>query len=159
MIQAFPPTALELSLQFGKELESLEHKRILTRYFVSKSLSACLERLRCQASFTVRVVGQEEGLALNQTYRARAYATNVLTFSYASAPHVLADLVLCAPVILQEASDLNIPLKDHYRHLLIHGALHALGHDHEVHPKQAKIMEDLEIELLSRFKVPNPYAQ
>jgi ssRNA-specific RNase YbeY (16S rRNA maturation enzyme) len=37
--------------------------------------------------------------------------------------------------------------------------LHALGHDHEVHPKQAKIMEDLEIELLSRFKVPNPYAQ
>jgi len=155
---AITQPTLELSLQFGKDLESTQHPRILSRYFVTQSITACLERLKCQASFTVRVVGLSEGLALNQSYRARSYATNVLTFCYASEPRALADLVLCAPVILKEAEDLNIPLKDHYRHLLIHGALHALGHDHEVNQKQAKIMEGLEIELLAGFKVPNPYA-
>ena len=155
---AYTQPTLELSLQFGKDLESTEHQRILSRYFVAKSLTACLERLTCKASFTVRVVGESEGLALNQSYRQSAYATNVLTFSYASEPSALADLVLCAPVILRQAKDLNIPLKDHYRHLLIHGALHALGHDHEAGQKQAHIMESLEIELLAGFKVPNPYA-
>ena len=153
-----PEPVLELSLQFGKDLGSSEHKRILSRYFVTKSLSACLQHLNRQAAFTVRVVGHDEGLALNGAYRERAYATNVLTFCYESEPIAMADLVLCAPVILKESMALNLPLKDHYRHLLIHGALHALGHDHEVSKKEARIMEALEIELLTTFKVPNPYA-
>ncbi len=153
-----PEPVLELSLQFGKDLGATEHKRILSRYFVTKSLSACLEHLKRQAAFTVRVVGLKEGKALNRSYRERAYATNVLTFSYESDPIAMADLVLCAPVILKESKALNLPLKDHYRHLLIHGALHALGFDHEVSKKEARIMEALEIELLKAFKVPNPYA-
>jgi probable rRNA maturation factor len=153
-----PEPSLELSLQFGKDLASTEHKRILSRYFVTKSLNACLQHLKRQAAFTVRVVGLTEGLALNQSYRERAYATNVLTFSYESEPIALADLVLCAPVILKESKALNLPLQDHYRHLLIHGALHALGYDHETSKKEARIMEALEIELLKAFKVPNPYA-
>lgn len=149
---------VELSLQFGKDLESAEHKRILSRYFVYKSLEACLVHADRFGAFTVRVVGESEARALNESYRQRDYATNVLTFSYSTAPTVMADLVFCAPVILKESQALGISLKNHYRHLLVHGALHALGHDHELSVRQAKKMERLEIEILAQFKVPNPYA-
>jgi probable rRNA maturation factor len=147
-----------LSLQFGKDLESSEHQHLLSRYFVSKSLELCLAHCERFGSLTVRVVGASEGRALNLSYRQRDYATNVLTFSYAIEPTVMADLVFCAPVILKESQALQIPLKDHYRHLLIHGTLHALGYDHEVSKKEARRMESLETELLAKFKVPNPYA-
>ena len=153
-----PIPSFELSLQFGKGLESLEHKRILSRYFVKQSLERCLLHCNRFGALTVRVVGEEEGRALNFSYRKRDYATNVLTFSYESEPMVMADLVFCAPVILKESSALAIPLRDHYRHLLVHGALHALGFDHEVSQKEARKMEQLEIEILDTFKVPNPYA-
>jgi len=146
-----------LSLQFGKDLGSLEHRRILSRYFVSKSLEVCFTHCKRLGSLTVRVVGEEEGRALNSSYRQRDYATNVLTFSYAHEPLTEADLVFCAPVILKESKALEIPLKDHYRHLLVHGALHALGYDHEVSKKDAREMERLEIEILAKFEVPNPY--
>jgi len=150
---------LELSLQFGRDFESAEHKRILSRYFVTRSLAAALKHCQQQGAFTVRVVGEAEGRDLNGSYRQRDYATNVLTFAYASEPTALADLVFCAPVILKEAKALHIPLKDHYRHLLVHGALHALGYDHEVSKREAIKMERLEIEILEQFKVPNPYLR
>jgi len=106
----------------------------------------------------VRVVGLAEGRALNHGYRKKDHATNVLTFDYARSPVVMADLVLCAPVIAQEAKAQGKTLAAHYAHLLVHGTLHAQGWDHETSLKDAKAMEAHEVAILHKLGVPNPYA-
>jgi probable rRNA maturation factor len=108
------------------------------------------------AEFTVRLVDAEEGRALNRDYRGKDYATNVLTFDYSRAP-LMADLVLCAPVVEAEARAQGKTLEDHYAHLLVHGALHALGHDHE-HDAEAERMEALERRALAGLDIADPYA-
>jgi probable rRNA maturation factor len=105
----------------------------------------------------VRVVGAEEGQALNRQYRGKDYATNVLTFHYSQEPLVAADLVLCAPVVEREAKEQGKSLEAHYAHLLVHGTLHAQGYDHESGEREALEMEALEILLLGALGYPNPY--
>jgi probable rRNA maturation factor len=80
---------------------------------------------------SVRIVGAEEGQALNRQYRGKDYATNVLTFDYTREPVCRADLVLCGPVVEREAKDKGKTLEAHYAHLLVHGTLHAQGWDHD----------------------------
>ena len=109
------------------------------------------------AEITVRIVGEAEGRALNLQFRGKDYATNVLTFDYQRAPVVMADLVLCAPVVAREAKAMNKPLEDHYAHLLVHGTLHAQGYDHETHERDALEMEALEVLLVQALGYPNPY--
>jgi probable rRNA maturation factor len=106
---------------------------------------------------TVRIVDTEEGQALNSSYRKKNYATNVLTFDYAQAPMVMADLVLCAPVVAAEAKEQGKSLQEHYAHLLIHGALHAQGYDHESNERDALEMEALEVLLMGSLGFDNPY--
>ena len=110
------------------------------------------------AELTVRIVDADEGRSLNDQYRHKDYATNVLTFDYAQSPVVMADLVLCAPVVAQEAKAQGKTLKAHYTHLLVHGALHAQGWDHEQSTAEAEAMEAQEVLILSRLGLPNPYA-
>jgi probable rRNA maturation factor len=88
--------SLELSLQFAARV----HREHLPRHRVARWLRAALA---APAQITVRIVGADEGRALNRAYRGKDYATNVLTFDYERQPVVMADLVLCAPVIEQEA--------------------------------------------------------
>ena len=84
------------------------------------------------AQITVRIVGADEGRALNRAYRGKDYATNVLTFDYAREPVVQADLVLCAPVVRARGARRRASrCEAHYAHLLVHGTLHAQGYDHE----------------------------
>ena len=109
------------------------------------------------AEITVRVVDDEEGLALNRDYRGQDHATNVLTFPYASEPVLAADLVLCAPVVEREASAQGIALDAHYAHLVVHGTLHAQGFDHE-RRVDAKRMEACEREILAALGFADPYA-
>ena len=148
---------LRLSLQFGALASAAElarHRKALPRHFVTRCLRHALEQ---DAEITVRIVGQDEGRALNRSYRRKDHATNVLTFHYSQAP-VLADLVLCAPVIASEARTQGKTLAQHYAHLLVHGALHAQGYDHETGAAQARHMEDRERLILQGLGWPDPYA-
>ncbi|MDB5886213.1 MAG: hypothetical protein JWR74_2384 [Polaromonas sp.] len=146
--------ALNLSLQFGKFPDAALHRAALPRHSVARWIRHALQS---EAEITVRIVGLEEGQALNRDYRGKDYATNVLTFDYTQAPCVTADLVLCAPVVAQEAADNGKTLAAHYAHLLVHGTLHAQGHDHETGEEDAVAMEALEIGILAGLGIDNPY--
>jgi len=142
---------LSLSLQFA----DARHKALLPRHKVARWVRAALLN---PGELTVRIVGADEGRELNREYRQRDYATNVLTFDYQHEPVVLADLILCAPVIEAEAHDMGIGLDAHYAHLLVHGTLHAQGYDHET-AKQARVMEPRESALLQTLGFADPYAR
>ena len=142
---------LQLVLQWA----DARHRRLLPRHRMARWLRAALD---APALITVRVVGAIEGLALNLDYRGENHATNVITFDYERAPAVSADLVLCAPVVAQEARALGIDVAAHYAHLLVHGALHAQGFDH-LKRKDARVMEAREVAILAALGFANPYAQ
>ena len=112
----------------------------------------------CGGQITLRFVDAEEGQALNRDYRGKDYATNVLTFPYETEPTVCGDIVICAPVVAREAAEQGKPLAAHYAHLVIHGVLHLLGHDHETSDTDAEAMEAHERRLLAVFGIPDPYA-
>jgi probable rRNA maturation factor len=125
-----------------------------------------LKKIRCykwlapiidqDAEITIRIVGSDESKNLNAMYRKKKYPTNVLSFLVDDAHHLIGDIVLCAPVIEQEALDQSKNLEAHYAHLIIHGALHLYGYDHE-NKKDAEIMEKKEIKILTKLGYKNPY--
>ena len=113
------------------------------------------------AQMTVRVVDEAEGATLNERYRRRDGATNVLAFAF-DAPElpslrILGDIVVCAPVAAREAREHSKRLDAHWAHLVIHGTLHLLGYDHE-EPGSAQKMEAIEREILDRLGYPDPYV-
>ena len=141
--------ALQLSLQFA----DATHRAELPRHRVARWIRAALA---VPGQITVRIVDAEEGRALNRDYRGKDYATNVLTFGYEHAPAVVADLVLCAPVVADEARVQRIDLQAHYAHLLVHGTLHAQGWDHE-DAGAASTMETQERTILLGLGLADPY--
>ena len=147
---ARPP--LTLSLQFARDDDARAHRHTLPRASVARWIRAALAH---PAEITVRIVGAEEGQALNHDYRGKPHATNVLTFDYHHAP-VVADLVLCAPVVAREAADAGIALDAHYAHLLVHGTLHAQGHDHGS-DAEAAAMEAIETAIVVSLGYADPY--
>ena len=147
------PPELALSLQFGDFPQVRAHRALLPRAKVARWLRTALAR---PGEIAVRLVGEDEGRALNHQYRGKDYATNVLTFDYAREPVVAADLVLCGPVVEREAAEQRKPLQAHYAHLLVHGALHAQGHDHE-DEGEAAVMEAAESAVLVGLGFADPY--
>ncbi|RTL27677.1 MAG: rRNA maturation RNase YbeY [Burkholderiales bacterium] len=141
---------LTLSLQFADK----RHRDTLPRHKVARWLKAALA---ADAELAVRFVDEEEGRALNRDFRKKDYATNVLTFDYAREPMVMADLIICAPVIEREADEQGKTLEAHYAHMLVHGALHAQGWDH-IKKKEAEAMEAHEREILTALGFDDPYA-
>ena len=119
-------------------------------------------------SLVVRVVNPTEGLQLNQDYRGKAYATNILSFPFEAPPielidtldiaefSHLGDLVICEPVLRKEAQQQNKTLLQHWAHLLVHGVLHLQGFDH-ISDAEAEIMESLEVKILEKLGFTNPY--
>jgi len=146
-----PLPELRLSLQFADP----SHRELLPRHKVARWIRAGLE---APAAITVRIVGEDEGRTLNREYRHKDYATNVLTFDYVQEPEIEADLVLCAPVVEQEARKQKIDLVAHYAHLLVHGTLHAQGYDHEDDGPEAAAMEARETAVLAALGFDDPYA-
>ena len=113
------------------------------------------------AQITMRIVGRAEARRLNHAYRGRDYATNVLAFDYAATPRAArqaacGDLVLCHAVVVREARAQHKALADHYAHLVVHGALHLRGYDHD-RARTAARMERRERSILRRFGVADPY--
>ncbi|MCC7457789.1 MAG: rRNA maturation RNase YbeY [Nitrospira sp.] len=145
-----PPAALKLSLQFA----DASHRSLLPRHRVLRWLRAGLS---APAELTVRIVGTDEGRELNRRFRGKDHATNVLTFGYAREPVVVADLVLAAPVVEREAREQGIELAAHYAHLLVHGALHAQGFDHE-RARDARVMQARETAVLATLGFADPYG-
>jgi probable rRNA maturation factor len=150
-----PPVWMKPELSLSLQFADASHRAELPRHKVARWIRAALE---APGEITVRIVGAEEGQALNREYRAKDYATNVLTFDYAHEPVVSADLVLCAPVIAREAAELGISLQAHYAHMLVHGTLHAQGFDHEI-DQEARVMEARETLLMLALGFADPYRR
>lgn len=112
--------------------------------------------LTTNAVITIRIVDEPEGRDLNEKFRGKKTATNVLTFYYDDILPLTGDIVLCAEVIEQEAKQQHKTLIAHYAHLTVHGVLHLLGFDHE-DDKEAATMERIETNIVTRLGYNDPY--
>lgn len=114
------------------------------------------------AEITIRLVDEAESAELNQQYRHKQGPTNILSFPF-EAPDgmeldLLGDLVICVPIVLQEAMQQRKQIMHHWAHITIHGVLHLLGYDH-IEDSDAEQMEALEIEILNKLNIANPYLE
>jgi len=109
---------------------------------------------------TVRIVGTDESQALNQQYRGKDKPTNVLSFPFEAPAGITmplaGDLVICAPVVENEAREQRKSLEAHWAHMVVHGMLHLQGYDH-IEDEDAEVMEALEVRLLAQLGFGNPY--
>ena len=148
-----PAPSLSLAVQYAAEAADLAGvpPRAKFRRWVRAAVDA-----GARAAVTLRIVGEAEGRRLNADYRQQRDATNVLAFDYGSAGAPAGDIVLCATVVAREARTQGKPLEAHYAHLTVHGMLHLQGYDHR-HDAEADRMERLEIAILRRLGLPDPY--
>ena len=114
------------------------------------------------AELVIRIVDEAESAALNQSYRHKQGSTNVLSFPFEAIlgvdVNLLGDVVICAPVVLQEAILQHKDPMAHWAHIVIHGVLHLLGYDHQ-NDMQANTMEALESRTLVSLGYPDPYGE
>lgn len=155
------PTCLDVAISYG-----LPRKGLPAAASFRKWVAAALAGHTRQAELAIRIVDEAEGRSLNLRYRGKDKPTNVLSFP-ADLPEglpegvrlpLLGDLVICAPVVAREARDQGKPLRAHYAHMTVHGALHLLGLDHE-NDRDAARMEQLEREILATLGVADPYIE
>ena len=139
-----------LAVQYASDAETIPTRPQFRRWVKSA--------LKKEAEITLRIVDEPEGMDLNKQFREKASATNVLTFVYDDTAPLSGDIVLCAPVVETEASDQHKSLLAHYAHLTVHGVLHLQGYDHE-DDDDAKIMEQLETEIVIKLGFGNPYHE
>ena len=139
---------LSISTQYASDQTNLP-----TRTQFRKWANAAI---RVDTEVTIRIVDETEGRELNKTYRGKDYATNVLTFPLTEEPHLMGDIIICAPVVAAEALAQNKPLEAHYAHLSVHGILHLHGYDHEIEA-QAELMEGLETAIVRKLGYADPY--
>ena len=146
---------LSLAVQYASDANHLPTRAQIRRWIRGALAHA--------SEITVRIVDEAEARALNRDYRDKDYATNVLTFEYGETDAhtkgdkaLRGDIVICAGVVEKEAVEQRKLLIDHYAHLIVHGALHLQGFDHE-EAADADIMETREAAILKRFGIANPY--
>ena len=109
---------------------------------------------------TLRFVDDAESQQLNFQYRHKDKPTNVLSFPFDCPPDIpmnlLGDLIICMPVVIQEAHQQGKTVDAHLTHMIVHGVLHLLGYDH-IKDNEAEEMESLEIEILAKLNIDDPY--
>jgi len=147
---------MTLSIQYVNKI----HKHFLPKNILSfwlKSTLLILDKQKIDCDINIRFVDSYEGQELNNAYRGKDYATNVLTFAYKhTQDYVHSDIVLCTDVVEKEASEQNKALFAHYAHLIIHGILHSFSYEHETE-EDNNIMQALEIKILNYIGLLNPY--
>lgn len=122
--------------------------------------NAAAENSEEEFDLVIRIVDEAESAALNERYRGKNGATNVLSFP-TEVPdevneHALGDLVICAPVVRREASEQGKAENAHWAHMIVHGVLHLRGLDH-IDESEAREMESLETAILDTFGIADPY--
>jgi probable rRNA maturation factor len=145
---------IEVAVQFAVDDDGLPTAADFQRW-VAAALGD-----RSDAELAVRVVGRAESRRLNATYRGKDTPTNVLSFPAELPPGVdlplLGDIVICAPLAVEEARSQHKALADHWAHLTVHGVLHLLGHDHQ-DDEEAAEMEALETRILTSLGLADPW--
>ena len=141
---------LRLCVQYAAECDDFAPLRPQIRRWTQAALQH-------PAEVTVRLVGGEEGRALNRNFRGKDDATNVLTFVYDNVPLLTGDIVLCTAVVNREAREQGKNIEAHYAHLIVHGVLHLQGYDHEAE-NEALLMESMETQILIKLGYADPYA-
>lgn len=147
---------LQIASCLTKEIPSAEKLRTWGK-------AALLYEKYLRHEVCIRVVDATESAYLNKRFRQKTGATNVLSFRWEQdvpdAPlHYLGDIVLCAPLALEEAIRQGKSKENHFAHLIVHGILHLLGYDHKGEP-EATLMETKEIVILATLGIQNPYEQ
>jgi len=114
------------------------------------------------SEIVVRIIDEAEMTQFNEQYRDKIGPTNILSFPFdvpeGIASILLGDLLVCAPIIEKESLQQNKIVDHHWAHIIVHGVLHLLGHDH-IDECDAKEMEALEIKILRKIKIKNPYEE
>lgn len=155
---------LSLSLQQDFQAAELVLKRGYTKKVVETTLRFIGTQSDCEMG--IACVDNTESHKLNLEYRQKDKPTNVLSFP-SDLPDEMAqiletfpigDLVICIPVVLQQAIEQQKPPIEHFTHMLVHGTLHLMGYDHETSEEDAEEMEALEIEILKKLGFENPYT-
>ena len=150
-----PPPVLQLEVQYA-----VDDAQVPSRQQFRAWALAALEPLQRSVELVIRVVDAAESRQLNSQYRGQDKPTNVLSFPFEAPPgipsNLLGDLVICTPVVQQEAAEQGKPLLAHWAHMVVHGVLHLRGYDH-LTPVEAGKMETLETAILARLGYANPY--
>ncbi|MCT8090962.1 rRNA maturation RNase YbeY [Acinetobacter sp. ANC 4216] len=158
---------MKLNLSLQQDFQSPE--LVLKRAYIKKVIETTLRFIDVDQDCEIGIacVDNDESHKLNLEYRQKDKPTNVLSFPSDVPEEVLAmldalpigDLVICIPVVLQEAIDQNKTPIEHFTHMLVHGTLHLMGYDHETSDEDAEEMEALEIEILAKLGFENPYTE
>jgi len=144
-----------VEIQYASAALEKKVSALASNALIKKWIRASVNR---PGSLTVRFVNRTEGQALNSQFRTKAYATNVLTFTYGiNQRELVADIVICMPVVTNEARDQGKAVKAHLAHLVVHGCLHAAGLDHMTQ-REAKAMEAREVAILKNLGFSDPYV-
>ena len=144
---------LELDVSYASRRPWAPGPRLLARW-----AAAALSNVRKPVVLSVRIVGKSRSRNLNARYRRKDKPTNVLSFrAAANGEDYLGDIAIAYGVTSKEAKAAGKSFADHAAHLAVHGVLHLAGFDHE-RPKDAKVMEPLEVKILARLGIADPYA-
>ncbi|MCF6203383.1 MAG: rRNA maturation RNase YbeY [Methylococcaceae bacterium] len=114
------------------------------------------------SEIVIRVIDEADMIQFNKQYRGKKGGTNILSFPFdvpdAIESDLLGDLLICAPIVEKEALAQHKKIEHHWAHMVVHGVLHLLGYDH-VENEEAEEMEGLEVNILKKIKIKNPYEE
>ncbi|HWY64171.1 MAG TPA: rRNA maturation RNase YbeY, partial [Rhizomicrobium sp.] len=129
------------------------HRGLLAR--LDKAAQSARRSARLKGGFTILLADDKKLRALNQDFRGKDKPTNVLSFP--GGDGYAGDIAIAYGVTVKEAKEAAKSVADHAAHLVVHGVLHLAGYDHE-RPKDAKVMEPLEVKILARLGIADPYG-
>lgn len=154
---------MNINLDIQRAVEALPSDEDFNRW-IEQTLTSEMDEIAAaeELELTIRIVDVAESAQLNQQYRHKTGATNVLSFPFEAPEEVelnlLGDLVICTDIVHNEAEEQHKEELAHWAHMVVHGTLHLLGYDH-ITDAQANIMEAKEIKILSQLGYTDPYRE